>query len=317
MSYPSSLPVAPVAILRPLMKSTSTDGAYWDEVGHHLGDERMLRFWLAHPDVRAYVNAAVSGSPDVWAIEWFGREFRDLLPLDRCAVIGCGTGAVERDLVRRGLVRSVTAIDVAPAAVAFAREEAEREGLGDAIQYEVSDAAGFLAANPGGFDGVFFHGALHHLEPVSEILRLAKGALRAGGVLYIDEYVGPSMRQWKWWRLIAANLAYYLAAPRGLRRPRLVRAPRNLEDPSEMIDSASILPEVRRQFEVLAERGYGGNLLAIVYPNLRHEAGGDELGRVVGRLIRMERAVVRVAGSHHAVVVGRRGGGFPASVPRP
>jgi SAM-dependent methyltransferase len=111
-----------------LVKSDSTGGAYWDEVGHHLGDERMLRFWLAHPDVRAYVNEAVSGSPDVWAIEWFGREFRDLLPLDRCAVIGCGTGAVERDLVRRGLARSVTAIDVAPAAVTFARQEAGARG---------------------------------------------------------------------------------------------------------------------------------------------------------------------------------------------
>ncbi|MCA1732149.1 MAG: class I SAM-dependent methyltransferase, partial [Acidobacteria bacterium] len=224
------------------MKSDSTDAAYWDEVGHHLGDERMLRFWLADTDVRAYVNAAVSGSPDVWAIEWFGREFRDLLPLDRCAVIGCGTGAIERDLVRRKLVRSVTAIDLAPAAVAFAREEAEREGLGEAIRYEVGDAAGFLAENPASFDGIFFHGALHHLEPVSEILRLAKASLRPSGILYIDEYVGPSMSQWSWWRLVPANLAYYLAAPRRLRRPRLVRAPRNPDDPSEMIDSASILP---------------------------------------------------------------------------
>jgi SAM-dependent methyltransferase len=288
------------------VKSESTGGQYWDEVAHHLGDERMLRFWLAHPDVRAYVNEAVSGSPDVWAVEWLGREFRDLLPLDRCAVIGCGTGAVERDLVRRGLARSVTAIDVAPAAVAFARAEAEREGVGEAIQYEVRDAVGFLREHPGGFDGIFFHGALHHLEPVREIVRLAKASLRAGGILYLDEYVGPSMRQWKWWRLVPANVAYYLAAPRRLRRPRLVRAPRNPEDPSEMIDSASILPAVRREFEVLAERGYGGNLLALVYPNLRHEAAGvDELGRVVGRLIRMERAVVRVAGNHHAVVVGK------------
>jgi SAM-dependent methyltransferase len=288
------------------VKPDSTGGAYWDEVGHHLGDERMLRFWLAHPDVRAYVNEAVSGSPDVWAVEWFGREFRDLLPLDRCAVIGCGTGSLERDLVRRNIARSVTAIDVAPAAVAFAREEAEREGVGEAIRYEVREAAGFLREHPREFDGIFFHGALHHLEPVGEILRLAKASLRAGGILYLDEYVGPSMRQWKWWRLVAANVAYYLAAPRRLRRPRLVRAPRNPEDPSEMIDSASILPAVRREFEVLAERGYGGNLLALVYPNLRHEAArGDELGRVVGRLIRMERAVVRVAGSHHAVVVGR------------
>ena len=279
---------------------------YWDDVENHLGEERLAQLWLANADVRAAVNRAVSGAPGEWPLEWFRREFSSLLPLQDCAVLGCGTGALERDLVRKRIANQVTAIDVAPSAVAFAEREAQKEGLAASIRYAVGDAADLLRENPGRFDGVFFHGALHHLSPVREVLRLADAALAAGGILYLDEYVGPSMDQWRWWRLVSANLSYYLAVPRHLRRPKLVRAPRNPGDPTEMIDSASILPAVRQGFHVVAERGYGGNILALVYPNLRHEAPPAVLQRTVRRLLAIERQVVRLAGHHYAVVVARK-----------
>lgn len=242
---------------------------YWNDIDNHVGDERLSRLWLADADIRRAVNAAVAGSPDEWPLEWFAREYAGILPFERCAVIGCGTGALERDLLLKRIATHVTAIDVAPAAVQFAEEEAERSGLHPHISYAVSDAAAFLRANDGVFDAVFFHGSLHHLEPVEEILRLAKTALRPGGLLYLDEYIGPSMRHWTWWRLAAANAAYYALVPRALRRPRLIRAPRNPDDPSEMVDSASIRSAVHRVFRVVSERGYGGNILGLVYPNLR------------------------------------------------
>jgi SAM-dependent methyltransferase len=190
--------------------------------------------------------------------------------------------------------------------VDLARSEAKSRGMDGSIRYEIRDAVEFLRESPGRFDGIFFHGALHHLAPVAEILRLAELSLSPGGILYIDEYVGPSMHQWTWWRLAPANLAYYVSAPRRLRRPRLVRAPRNPADPTEMIDSASILPAVRARFRVLAERGYGGNILGVVYPNLRHEAPLDDLRRAVRRLLAIERQIVRLAGHHYAVVVAEK-----------
>lgn len=279
---------------------------YWDDVENHLGNERLTRFWLANADVRAAVNSAVSGAPDEWPLEWFGREFGSILPLRNCAVLGCGTGALERDLIRKRIVSQVTAIDIAPSAVAFAEREARTDGVAASIRYAVGDVMDFLRENPGRFDGVFFHGALHHLSPVREALRLANTSLKTGGILYLDEYVGPSMDQWSWWRLAPANLSYYLAAPRRLRRPRLVRAPRNPSDPTEMIDSASILPAVRQCFRVVAERGYGGNILALVYPNLMHDVPPPALRRTVRRLLAIERQVVRLAGHHYAVVVAQK-----------
>jgi SAM-dependent methyltransferase len=279
---------------------------YWNDVGKHIGEERLEQFWLANDDVRAAVNEAVSGSPGSWPLEWFAREFASFLPTGTCAVIGCGTGALERDLLRKGIARRVVAIDIAPTAVAHARRTAESEGLAGAIEYATADATAFLRGNRGRFDAVFFHGALHHLAPVREVLGLAKESLSSGGILYVDEYVGPSMHEWRWWRLVAANLAYYAAAPRRIRRPRLVRAPLNHDDPTEMLDSASILPALRENFRILAERGYGGNIVALVYPNLRHGADRGALRRSVLRMLSLERQLTRIAGHHYAVVVAQR-----------
>lgn len=276
---------------------------YWDDVNNHVGEERMSRFWLADTEVRQAVNAAVTGSPHEWPLEWFAREYAALLPFGKCAVIGCGTGALERDLLSKRIAAHVTAVDVAPSAVAFAQREAERGGLQSRVSYGVADAAAFLGKEENAFDAIFFHGSLHHLEPVEDILRLTRNALRTGGLLYLDEYIGPSMRHWTWWRLAAANGAYYAVVPRSLRRPRLIRAPRNPDDASEMVDSASIRPAVHRMFRVISERGYGGNILGLVYPNLQHRGGADVFRRTVHRLIRVDQQVARLAGHHHAVII--------------
>src|ERR1043166_4328659 len=101
---------------------------YWDDVENHLGDERLAQLWLADADVRASGNRAVGRASGEWPLEWFSREFASILPLQSCAVLGCGTGALERDLVRKRIASQVTAIDVAPSAVAFAEREAQKEG---------------------------------------------------------------------------------------------------------------------------------------------------------------------------------------------
>lgn len=279
---------------------------YWDDIDHHRGADRRTRLWLANPDVRQSVNAAVSGSAGEWPLDWFVREFPQLVPLGKCAVIGCGAGALERDLVSKGTAEQVVAVDAAPSVVAFAEQEAVRADLNDSVTYVVQDASEFLQQHKGTFDAIFFHGSLHHLSPVESIVRLARRALRSDGIIYIDEYIGPSMHQWTWWRLIPANIAYYLLTSRALRRPRLVRAPRNHDDPTEMIDSASIRPAMYQLFHVLADRGYGGNILGLVYANLNHAVDEETLRKAVVRLLGFERRLVRITGHHYAVMVGQK-----------
>src|ERR1051325_10902440 len=70
--------------------------------------------WMAHPIVRKYINQSITGGPEaLWPFDWFesvypGRRF------ERGLSIGCGTGALERDLIKRDLCTIVDAFDASP-----------------------------------------------------------------------------------------------------------------------------------------------------------------------------------------------------------
>jgi SAM-dependent methyltransferase len=283
---------------------------YWNDLTPAERSALQCATWMGNPLVRAYINEQVSGRAEVWTVEWFGKQFAKDRPFPSGLVIGCGTGELERDLVRRGICERVVALDIAASSLALAREQAEREQLQARIEYRVQDGRAHLEKLPDrSLPAVFFHGALHHFDRIPELLSLVAAKLVPDGILFVDEYVGPSMKQWNLALLLPANLAYYLL-PRTSRRPRLVRAPINPGDPSECICSAEILPNLHRYFEILVRRDYGGNLLSLVYPNLAPAPGSPfPADSAVRRLIRLERAFRRCTGffrrTFHSVVVAR------------
>ena len=264
---------------------------YWDDVARHTASAGN---WMADPLVRAAINRRVSGDPNVWPITALRQRCANRLPLGRCASIGCGVGGLERSLIEEGIARDIVGVDVSDAALDEARRIASERGM--PIHYVNADARAFLREHRGALDAVFFHQSMHHFDRLDDLIDAVHGALRPSGLLYVDEYVGPSRDDWRWWKLIPANLAYRLM-PRGARRPHLVRAPINREDPTEAIRSAEIVPAVERRFRVVDRRDYGGNLLAVVYPNLYPTPAA------VARLIRLEDLLLRFAPSYCTVIV--------------
>src|SRR3954451_5860102 len=130
-------------------------------------DAQVLgHYWLAHPMVRDRVNRLASGRPDQ---DVYGHLMELLavrgwrLPINHALSLGCGFGGLERDLVGRGLVTKMQGLDLAEGAIVEARRLAAEAGLGDRIQYQVSDleAADF---SPGSADIVFAHSSVHHVE---------------------------------------------------------------------------------------------------------------------------------------------------------
>ncbi len=285
---------------------------YWDNLGRHVGGAGMDEIWLSNPAVRAAANRLISGDPALWPTDWIRGFLSELLPFERAVSIGCGTGAFERDLVHKNIVSNIVGVDVAGEAIRRAADLASQSGLSGNISYAASDAAEFLSATPGAFDAVFFHSSLHHFDDPAAILEIVRGALKPGGILYLDEYVGPSRDRWSRLKLIPANVGYYLL-PRRVRRPRLVRAPINIEDPTEAAASDKIISAVRQNFEIIAKRDYGGNLLSVIYPNMHRPTERTltqpEFDRAVRRLLFLERQLLRVPGvsSYFTVMVGRRG----------
>ena len=260
---------------------------------------------MNHPLVRERINRRVTGDPALWPIQWLARVVPDRVPFPTALNIGCGLGHLERSLLDHALVSHVTGIDTSTAAVDEARRSADARA--GAVSFLVADAWRFLReCEP--FDAVFFHASLHHFDRLPEFLRLARRALKPRGILYLDEYVGPSRDEWSWRHLARWNLVYR-ALPAAARRTHIIRRPINREDPTEAIASSGILPAVARHFRVLERRDYGGNLLAPIYPNLLRpdQPGGPpaELfdGTVRKLLDAEERLLARGAPTFQAVVV--------------
>jgi SAM-dependent methyltransferase len=228
--------------------------------------EGTLRTWMHEEIVREYINEAVTGSPTIWPIEWL--QSVTLAPFRSAVSIGCGEGALERDLLSKGLCTSILGIDLSTEALKLAEAKARDQGL-DGVRYEQGDM-NTLDLPEAAFDAVFFHQALHHAENLDSCLSVTASALLPGALVYIDEYVGPSRGDWAF-PLIDAASEIFAKLPPSVKRSRRLKLPVDWRDPTEAVRSSEILDALSRHFNVLERHDYGGNFLAVIYPHLRLE----------------------------------------------
>lgn len=253
--------------------------------------------WMEHPEVREYIN---SYTDHQWPMDWFrslfGRTFR------RGLSIGCGGGALERDIVRKDVCERVDAFDASLGSLRLASAEAAAAGLEGRIRYFAADF-NRVALPRSTYDIVFVHQALHHVSRLERLFSQIIGTLRPGGLLYIDEYIGPSRDDWNdtIFRLYRER---YGRIPREARKLEVALLPIQPDDPSEAIRSSEIVPQLRKGFRVLHERGYGGNLLAVLYPMIDWQHASPELVRT---LIDEERDLIERSGHFHTIIVAEPG----------
>lgn len=262
--------------------------------------------WMAHPIVRDYINESISGMPGqgLWPLDWFQRAYPDR-HFSRGLSVGCGTGALERDVMKRGFCAAMDAFDASPGSLEVARREAEATGIGGRVQYSLADF-NRVALPRSTYDIVFFHQSLHHVSRLERLLRQVLRTLKPGGLLYLDEFVGPSRHYWSESR-IAFYRALYQYFPRQVRFFDEFAMPIQYDDLSEAIRSGEIRARLRTGFRIVHERGYGGNILAMMFPDLHVERLSNEL---VEQMIRSERSMLASGvPPFHAIIVAepRRG----------
>jgi SAM-dependent methyltransferase len=224
--------------------------------------ERHHVEWMSLPAVRAYLNRAIGGDAPRWPIDWFqswlhGRRFA------RALSIGCGAGALERDLIRHGLCDTIDAFDGSITSLHLAREAARE--FGNRIRYFAADF-NRCALPRRCYDIVFFHQSAHHVARLERLFADVLDAVKADGLVYLDEYVGPSRFDWTEERM-APQREFFDAIPAALRRVDRLSLPIQADDPSEAVRSSDIEDALGIGFKVVARRPYGGTLLSIVLPS--------------------------------------------------
>lgn len=253
--------------------------------------------WMAHPLVRDYINESISGPGGGWPLDWFQRTYPRSFP--KGLSIGCGTGALERDAIRRGICSVMEGLDASDVSLGVARAEGEKEGMVRLLTYRAVDFND-LDLPTNAYDIIFFHQSLHHVSRVERLLRKVHAALREGGVLYLDEFVGPSRTYWNE-RRIAWYRALYQMLPRPVRYFDEFAMPVQYDDLSEALRSGEIVSRLKIGFRIRHVRGYGGNVLAMMFPDLDVPRLPSEL---VATLITAEKSLLASGVEpFHAVIV--------------
>lgn len=177
---------------RPDERKVST---HWGETLHD-----VERTFYGFPPLRPYFYRTITGrSPDApLGRDWFERwAVEEVLgartPVDDCLSLCCGFGEIERILAGLGAFRRCRAVDLAGPAIEAARKAATADGLTQ-IVYDVEDIEA-IELEPESVDLVWANGALHHLARLEHVVEQVYRALRPGGLLIANEYIGPNHQQ--------------------------------------------------------------------------------------------------------------------------
>ncbi len=265
--------------------------------------------WMGHPVVRDYINRLIGGSyGGLWPLDWFECQYPNMR-FERALSVGCGIGLLERDLIRRDLCGHLDAFDGSVTSLHVARCEAIREGMSHRIRYFASD---FNAPSlpRSRYNAVFFHQSLHHVAKLEKILRAVLLSLKPNGLLYLDEYVGPSRSDWND-EAIASLRKIFLGLPNDVKTTVELALPIQADDPSEAIRSSEILEQVAIGFRVLDQRQYGGNVLSVLYPAINWNMAG---ANILDLLLREEQAVLASGARTFYTIVVARARRFPFSL---
>ncbi|MBI3966609.1 MAG: methyltransferase domain-containing protein [Chloroflexi bacterium] len=108
-------------------------------------------------------------------------DLLEIRPGERALDVGCGSGVVARDLVRRvGPVGGVVGVDPSPAFLAIARELATTAGLADQIDFRLGDARA-LPFDAAEFDVAVAATTLSHVPDAERAIPELARVLRPGG----------------------------------------------------------------------------------------------------------------------------------------
>jgi 2-polyprenyl-3-methyl-5-hydroxy-6-metoxy-1,4-benzoquinol methylase len=244
-----------------------------EKVSNYWGDERATvrsHNWLEHPVAREWINKRVSGDVSIGVAEHWRRRFIPK-PVPLALSTGCGFGGFERMALSMGLAERFEACDVSKSAIEQARTYAKDAGLADRVTYQVIDLDRSTLPE-GRYDAIFGISSVHHVGNLEDFFESCRAALKPGGLLFMDEYVGPSRFQSSPATVKLINDVIGILPPhyrrnvfngglpsQGYANPPISWFEEN--DPSEAIRSEEILPILERAFDIVEIRSYGGALL--------------------------------------------------------
>jgi SAM-dependent methyltransferase len=290
---------------------------HWSEASRRAGVGRT-RWWQHEPIVR-HINRTICGRPvagvaggDIELIRSRSGERR----LNAAISIGCGNGTKELSLLETGVVGSFELFEISDVRIHEGLRLAEAKGLSSRVSFR-QRSIDFASPHPSCYDLVYWNNALHHMLDVDAALRWSRQVLAPGGLLYVNDFVGPTRMQFPDEMLEIASRARQALPERLLRNPaaegqllpREVRRPDPRElaarDPTECADSDDILPAINRHFPEAEVKLTGGVIYHLALNDVLANFRDLEDRWLLELLLLLDDMCIAAGHTHYAVAVGQ------------
>jgi SAM-dependent methyltransferase len=293
-------------------------GQYWDEQLEELKAKTVTRVrWWEDETTTRHINGIV-GNGNLTQVhaafhERITKFFRGRTSLQAISV-GCGAGTKEMWLMQTVDITRFDLFDISSGNISFGKEEAARQGILNRVNLRAEDA--FAADVGSDYDLVYWNNALHHMPNVVDALQWSHDRLKHGGLLAVDDFIGPDRFQWtdenmEWAARVRRNLPErFLRNPYAPDQllPREIRRPTPEEviasDPSEAVDSGRIeaaLLEVFPNCEIVPTGGALYHLaLNDIFCNFE---SGDDLA-LLRQILLLDMALAEKGTTQYAVAFG-------------
>jgi SAM-dependent methyltransferase len=240
-------------------------------------DRRRFVSWMNHPVIEKHINRKISGDAGKNWMDFVKAKYAQA-PLSRGLSLGCGAGGLERHGLFLDICHHFDAYDVAPGAIAVAKNEAEKVGFASRVHYEARDLNA-MELPEGAYDIAFACQSAHHFTAIEHIFGQVKRALKPGGLFILNEFVGPTRFQWTDRQLELVN-SILRRLPADYRR--LVLSPETVRDdlarptieqmiaidPSEAVRSGELVHLVETYFTLVERIDFGGTILQLLLQDI-------------------------------------------------
>jgi SAM-dependent methyltransferase len=262
-----------------------TSPGYEQAVAQRWGrsDPTIRSFWQSRV-VQGEINRRVTGDPHLSPAAYFVRSYCQR-PRGHALSLGCGDGGLEFELMSLGAAERMLAVDLSQARLDRAKA-ATPPALQGQIEFKCVNLERWRPE--ASFDLIVAQGVLHHIEGLERMFELVEEALDDDGLMYFDDFVGPSRFQWSDRQLAIINrlldrlspeLRRDLISPQAEPRPPVTRpsiAAMISSDPSEAARSEELLEILHEHMEPLEERPWGGAVFHQLFNRLMGNFDGQD-----------------------------------------
>jgi len=215
------------------------------------------KYWNDLELVKRYKNKLTTGKENLHWIDDILIRFRKFVPFKSALIVGCGNGWLERKLFDLGIGLEFDSFDISKKYIQEAKEKRGKRP----INYFIEDVNEMESIENDRYDVVFNFAIIHHATKVEFVMKKLSQVLKKTGLLFNEEYVGPSRNQYSNEHLeimlnVMSNLPEYLRSKYPL-RPHIM----NFRiEPTEAIYSDQILPSIKKYFDIVYERNLNGGI---------------------------------------------------------